>query len=99
MHMAIIDGYREPLDHAHRLALGWLDSLPTRQVAPARSADELAADFDAPLPEEGADATAVVDRLAALAEPGLMAIPSGRFFGWVMGGTLPAALAAVSNNG
>jgi glutamate/tyrosine decarboxylase-like PLP-dependent enzyme len=92
--MAIIDGYRGPLDRAHELALSWLDSLPIRQVAPARSADELAADFDAPLPEKGADATAVVDRLATLAEPGLMAIPSGRFFGWVMGGTLPAALAA-----
>ncbi|WP_411701220.1 pyridoxal phosphate-dependent decarboxylase family protein [Conyzicola sp.] len=92
--MAIIDGYRRPLDRAHGLALSWLDSLPTRQVAPARTADELAADFDAPLPDEGSDAAAVVDRLAALAEPGLMAIPSGRFFGWVMGGTLPAALAA-----
>ncbi|GAB3607203.1 aminotransferase class V-fold PLP-dependent enzyme [Conyzicola nivalis] len=92
--MAIIGGYRGPLDHAHESALRWLDSLPTRQVSPARTADELAADFDAPLPEKGADATAVVDRLVELGEPGLMAIPSGRFFGWVMGGTLPAALAA-----
>ncbi len=36
----------------------------------------------------------MVDLLAAVAEPGLMAMPSGRFFGWVIGGTLPAALAA-----
>jgi glutamate/tyrosine decarboxylase-like PLP-dependent enzyme len=36
----------------------------------------------------------VVDELAELAEPGLMAIGSGRFFGWVMGGALPAGLAA-----
>jgi glutamate/tyrosine decarboxylase-like PLP-dependent enzyme len=36
----------------------------------------------------------VVDYLALKAEPGLMAMPSGRFFGWVIGGTLPAALAA-----
>ena len=88
------DGYRQPLEHAHRVALDWLDSLATRRVAPRRSADELAREFDSPLPEEGVDATAVVDRLAAMAEPGLMAIPSGRFFGWVMGGTLPASLAA-----
>lgn len=40
------------------------------------------------------DAATVVDELAGLAEPGLMAVPSGRFFGWVMGGTLPAAMAA-----
>ena len=36
----------------------------------------------------------VVDYLACHAEPGLMAMPSGRFFGWVIGGTLPAAMAA-----
>ena len=36
----------------------------------------------------------VVDLLARTAEPGLMAMPSGRFFGWVIGGTLPAALAS-----
>ncbi len=35
-----------------------------------------------------------MDYLATKAEPGLMAMPSGRFFGWVIGGTVPAALAA-----
>ena len=39
-----------------------------------------------------ADPAEVVDLLAAGVEPGLMAMPSGRFFGWVIGGTLPAAL-------
>ena len=39
-------------------------------------------------------AAEVVEYLATKAEPGLMAMPSGRFFGWVIGGTLPAALAA-----
>lgn len=52
------------------------------------------ADFGGPLPREGTPAAEVVDYLAAKAEPGLMAMPSGRFFGWVIGGTLPAALAA-----
>jgi len=86
--------YRGPLDRAHAHALDWLDSLPTRPVAPARTADEIAAEIDSALPDEGADDTDVVDRLAAICEPGLMAIGSGRFFGWVMGGTLPSALAA-----
>jgi glutamate/tyrosine decarboxylase-like PLP-dependent enzyme len=36
----------------------------------------------------------VIDELAAKAEPGLMAMGSGRFYGWVIGGTLPSALAA-----
>ena len=36
----------------------------------------------------------MVEELIAGAEPGLVAMPSGRFFGWVIGGVLPAALAA-----
>jgi glutamate/tyrosine decarboxylase-like PLP-dependent enzyme len=56
--------------------------------------DEVAAAFAGPMPEVGRDAAKVVDALARGAEPGLMAMPSGRFFGWVIGGTHPAALAA-----
>ena len=36
----------------------------------------------------------MIDRLAAAVEPGLMANASGRFYGWVMGGALPVAIAA-----
>ncbi|WP_425489173.1 pyridoxal phosphate-dependent decarboxylase family protein [Conyzicola lurida] len=88
------DRYRPALERAHERALDWLDSVPTRRVAPATTADELEARFSGPLPDGPTDAATVVDELAAMCEPGLMAIPSGRFFGWVMGGTLPAALAA-----
>lgn len=63
-------------------------------MGPSVSAGDLAADFGGPLPAGGMPAAEVVDYLAAKAEPGLMAMPSGRFFGWVIGGTLPAALAA-----
>jgi uncharacterized peroxidase-related enzyme len=87
-------GFRAPLDRAHGHALEWLDSVPTRRVAPAATADELEARFAGPLPDGPTDPAEVVDELAAMCEPGLMAIPSGKFFGWVMGGTLPAALAA-----
>jgi uncharacterized peroxidase-related enzyme len=87
-------GYREPLARAHEHALRWLDSVPTRRVAPSVTADELDARFAGLLPEGPTDAAAVVDELAAMCEPGLMGIGSGRFFGWVMGGVLPAALAA-----
>lgn len=58
------------------------------------SADDLLSVFGGPLPEHGLEPSDVVDLLASGAEPGLMAIGSGRFFGWVMGGTLPAGLAA-----
>ena len=63
-------------------------------MGPRVTATDLAADFGGPLPREGTPAAEVLDYLATKAEPGLMAMPSGRFFGWVIGGTLPAALAA-----
>jgi glutamate/tyrosine decarboxylase-like PLP-dependent enzyme len=88
------DVYRGALDRARDHSLNWLASLASRPVGPQQSFDQLLAGFSAPLPENASDPVDVVDELARLAEPGLMAMPSGRFFGWVVGGTLPAALAA-----
>ena len=84
--------YTAPLARAHELALEWLDDVPTRAVPPKKSTDQL--NFSGPLQAGAIDPTEVVNQLATAAEPGLMASPSGRFFGWVIGGTLPAALAA-----
>ncbi len=86
--------FARALDRAAEHARSWVDSVGDRRVAPRASADELAATFGGPLPAGGCDPADVVDMLAVGAEPGLMAMPSGRFFGWVIGGTLPAALAA-----
>jgi len=88
------DEYEAALDRAAERSKQWLTSIPGRQVGPRKSADEILRRFGGPLPEQGRDAAAVVDELADGAEPGLMASQSGRFFGWVMGGTLPAALAS-----
>ena len=49
---------------------------------------------DRPVPEDGADPADVIDELAGLAEPGLTAMGSGRYYGFVIGGTLPSSLAA-----
>ncbi|WP_092554825.1 pyridoxal phosphate-dependent decarboxylase family protein [Herbiconiux ginsengi] len=88
------DEYRAPLARAALHAGEWLDSVPTRPVKPREGIEALEAAFARSLPEHPSDPAEVVDELARLAEPGLMAIGSGRFFGWVMGGTLPAALAS-----
>jgi glutamate/tyrosine decarboxylase-like PLP-dependent enzyme len=88
------DAYEAALDRALAHTRSWLQSLPQRAVPPAAPADDLRAQFGGALPDGPMNAAEVVDRLAALAEPGLMAMPAGRFFGWVIGGTLPAALAA-----
>ena len=86
--------FEKPLAAAAEHAREWLASVGTRQVRPRASADELTPAVNGPLPATGCDPTETVDLLADAAEPGLMAMGSGRFFGWVIGGTLPAALAA-----
>ncbi|ADX72572.1 PLP-dependent enzyme, glutamate decarboxylase [Pseudarthrobacter phenanthrenivorans Sphe3] len=88
------DQYGPALAAAARHSAAWLNSLSTRRVGPAVPAHDLTGIFGGPLPQDGMPAEEVVDFLARAAEPGLMAMPSGRFFGWVIGGTLPAALAS-----
>jgi glutamate/tyrosine decarboxylase-like PLP-dependent enzyme len=88
------DAYRPALQRAAQAAQQWLDAVPDRQVPPRASPEELTELFGGELPDAGTDPAVVTDLLATGAEPGLMAIQSGRFYGWVMGGTLPAALAA-----
>jgi glutamate/tyrosine decarboxylase-like PLP-dependent enzyme len=82
------------LERAQEHAARWLESLSQRRVSAAASPEQLLVAFDEPLPDGPADPAEVVDRLARTAEPGLVATPSGRFFGFVIGGALPAALAA-----
>ena len=77
-----------------QLAAGWLQSLDGRPVRAAASVTELRSQLGGPLPAGPADPFPVVQDLARAAEPGLVAIPSGRYFGFVIGGGLPAAVAA-----
>ena len=58
------------------------------------SVDELRLSLAGPLPELPSDPREVIAQLAAAAEPGLVASPGGRYFGFVIGGALPAAVAA-----
>ncbi len=89
-----MDDRERALDAAHRRATEFLGTLDDRPVWPRASLDEMMAAFGGPLPEAGADPAAVIDEIAAAADPGLVAIPGGRFFGFVIGATHPAALAA-----
>jgi glutamate/tyrosine decarboxylase-like PLP-dependent enzyme len=88
------DEYARALSAAAGHAREWLRSLPARPVGPRLAAQDLTGAFGGPLPTHGMAAGDVIDLLARTAEPGLTAMPSGRFFGWVIGGTLPAALAS-----
>ena len=82
------------LERAHQHTLEWLAGLDERPVPPRADVPALVEALGAELPETGTDAAEVVDLLAAACEPGLTAMPSGRFFGFVIGGTHPAGLAA-----
>ncbi len=75
-------------------AIRYLGTLPSRPVAATASIAELRQRLRKPLPENGMDGEAVIDELVRDSEGGIMGSASGRFFGWVIGGTLPAALAA-----
>lgn len=61
---------------------------------PEPSVEELRAALSGPLPEGPLDAREVVADLIRDAEPGVVAMPGGRYFGFVIGGAVPAALGA-----
>ncbi|MEA2293435.1 MAG: hypothetical protein QOE86_1074 [Solirubrobacteraceae bacterium] len=80
----------EPLRRAADLADAFLAGAATRPAGPTGTAEALRM----PLPEHGVDAVQVVEELAAAADDGLVASAGPRYFGFVTGGALPAALAA-----
>ena len=74
-------------------AIGWpaSESVRFRPDSRPRTSGTASA---GPFPRTGEPAAEVIERLAKEAEPGLIATDSGRFYGWVIGGTQPVALAA-----
>jgi glutamate/tyrosine decarboxylase-like PLP-dependent enzyme len=85
---------RELLRRTADIAADFLDTLDERPIPPAARVEELRASLGGPLPAAPIDPLEVVEALAEAAEPGVVGIPSGRYFGFVIGGALPAALAA-----
>jgi glutamate/tyrosine decarboxylase-like PLP-dependent enzyme len=88
------DEYSEVLRVAERHAHEWLASVAERPIDARAGVDQVKDALGRELAEEGQDAAAVVDHLATAIEPGLIAMGSPRFYGFVIGGTYPAALGA-----
>src|SRR5215210_3104804 len=82
------------LEQTTRIATDFLDGLHDRSVSARADAAAMLAALDRPLPAESQPPGAVIDELARTVDAGLTAMPSGRFFGWVIGGSLPSAVAA-----
>jgi len=85
---------RELLQSAAERAANYLDNLSQRGVPPTQAALERLAEFHEPLPEQPTDPATVLAILDELGSPATTANTGGRYFGFVIGGTLPAALAA-----
>jgi glutamate/tyrosine decarboxylase-like PLP-dependent enzyme len=82
------------LKQAARSAVDYLEGLDSRSVAPRPESVAALGALRGPLPEEKTDPAEVVRLLSEIGSPATMAISSGRFFGFVIGGCLPAAMAA-----
>jgi glutamate/tyrosine decarboxylase-like PLP-dependent enzyme len=85
---------RKLLSEAAERAVRYLEGLDSRGVAPVAGAIERLTKWDEPLPGEPTDPETVVALLDEIGSPATMAMAGPRFFGFVIGGALPAALAA-----
>jgi glutamate/tyrosine decarboxylase-like PLP-dependent enzyme len=89
-----VEGARQLLERTAEIAADYVESLGERPIFPDVTPEDLREALGGPLPEEPLDARAVVEHLAEAAGRGVIATGSGRYFGFVIGGALPAALAA-----
>ena len=82
------------LEVAYRAALDYRQSLPERPARPVIGLDEAVARFRKPLPEEGVPAREVIEEIVRDGEDGVHQMTAPTFFGYVLGGSYPAGVAA-----
>ena len=85
---------RPLLEDAASRAVRYLEGLDGRKVAPGSEAIARLSQLDQPLPEHPAPAAEVIQELDDLVAPATTAMAGSRYFGFVIGGSLPSALAA-----
>ncbi|MFL5749663.1 MAG: pyridoxal phosphate-dependent decarboxylase family protein [Chloroflexota bacterium] len=76
------------------LAADYLEGVDRRPVAGTATRDELLAALGGPLADRGEPAGEIVADLARAADPGIVASAGPRYFGFVIGGSLPSTVAA-----
>jgi glutamate/tyrosine decarboxylase-like PLP-dependent enzyme len=76
------------------LAENYLQGIAERRVAPIPGSVDALRALAVPLPRQGIDAAEIVTVLDELAGPATVASAGARYFGFVIGGALPAALGA-----
>lgn len=85
---------RDLLNSAAERAARYLDDIQERRVRPSEEAIRGLSRLAGPLPEEPSDAEAVLSLLDEFGSPATVGMAGPRFFGFVIGGALPAAIAA-----
>src|SRR5438477_3809521 len=85
---------KEILTNACDRAIRYLEGIGERSVAPTAAAVEKLRAFDEPLPDHETDPAETLRLLDEIGSPGTMAMAGPRFFGLVIGGSLPVTLAA-----
>ena len=85
---------RQILENGAQRAITYLESLEGRCVAPNPEAVAALVVLDEPFPEGATDPEVVLQWLDDYGSPATMAMAGSRFFGFVIGGSLPVALAA-----
>ena len=88
------DARYDVLDDAARLARDYIDGLAGRPVGAQEGLEELRARLARPLSDSGEDPQTVISDLARDVDPGLVASAGPRYLGFVIGGSLPVAVAA-----
>ena len=91
--MGIVN-YEDLLKKTCDSALEYLSALDRRAVGRPVDFGELLRSMGGPLPARGEDPVAVMEHLRDAAAPGLVATPGPRYFGFVIGGSVPATIAA-----
>jgi glutamate/tyrosine decarboxylase-like PLP-dependent enzyme len=81
------------MDSVYALARDYVLSLPNRPAGSAATRAELTATLDEPLPEHQSDPAGVAAEWLKRAQSGIVGSPGPRFFGFVLGGVTPGALA------
>jgi len=88
-------GRSELLGRTNDLANDFLDGVVDRPVARPVEFDQLLAEMRAEgLPTDGDDPTQIIEHLASLADRAIVATAGPRYFGFVVGGSLPVTVAA-----
>ena len=82
------------LESVAERASRYLDEIQERRVSPSAEAIAALDAFVEPLPEKPSEPDDVLKMLDELGSPATMGIAGARFFGFVIGGSVPAALAA-----